>query len=498
MPIQGRVDMLSTGMRTPVGLKIFGPDRAAIDRSGAALQRVVASVPGTRGAFFERSAGGLYADIVPDREALARSGVRVSDLMDIVETAVGGRPVGHAVDGRAVDGRARLPIRVRFPPDTVADLDGLRSLPVPVASAEPHAPPQPGSAQPGDDMAMDPDGAEAPRPSMSPARPSRLAHVPLSQLARVDLVEDAAMIRSEGGQPVGYLHVDVDPATQDLAGYVAAAAAAVDRARASGAIALGVGVHLAWAGQHQQLLETEARLKIIVPLTLLAIFGLLYLHFRSAVETAMVLLSVPFALVGSFWLLDLLDYHLSTAVWIGLVAVVGLAAQTGVVMVVYIDDAYLRRKRAGLIRSLDDIIAAHLEGTVQRLRPKLMTVGAMLAGLLPLLWATSSGADVIKRIAAPMVGGLVTSAFLTLEIIPVVYTYWRAEQLLWERAAGRPSFARLRRAARGTGWAAVVTLLIAVLPLYVSISRQATIAALTAAMALTIGFALRYRRLRVE
>ena len=209
--------------------------------------------------------------------------------------------------------------------------------------------------------------------------------------------------------------------------------------RGAATLTPGVGVHLAWAGQHEQLLETEARLKIIVPLTLLAIFLLLYLHFRSAVETAMVLLSVPFALVGSFWLLDLLDYHLSTAVWIGLIAVVGLAAQTGVVMVVYIDDAYLRRKRAGLIRSLDDIIAAHLEGTVQRLRPKLMTVGAMLAGLLPLLWATSSGADVMKRIAAPMVGGLVTSAFLTLEIIPVVYTYWRAEQLLWERAAGGPS-----------------------------------------------------------
>ncbi len=490
MPIQGRVNMLSTGMRTPVGLKIFGPDRAAIDRAGAALERVLASVPGTRGAFFERTAGGLHADIVPDREALARSGVRVSDLMDIVN-AVGGRMVGHAIDGRA-----RLPIRVRFPPDTVADLDSLRSLPVPVASAKTRAmqPSSPSPSPASDDMPMSDMVRAAPQPP-TPSR-LRLAHVPLSQLARVNLVEDAAMIRSEGGQPVGYLHLDVDPATTDLAGYVAAGAAAVDRARSSGALTLGVGVHLAWAGQHEQLLETEARLKIIVPLTLLAIFLLLYLHFRSAVETAMVLLSVPFALVGSFWLLDLLDYHLSTAVWIGLIAVVGLAAQTGVVMVVYIDEAYLRRKRAGLIRSLDDIIAAHLEGTVQRLRPKLMTVGAMLAGLLPLLWATSSGADVMKRIAAPMVGGLITSAFLTLEVIPVVYTYWRAEQLLWERAAGSASFVRLQRAARLTGWAALATLLVAVLPLYVSMPRPATIAALTTAIALTIGFALRYRRLR--
>ncbi|HTE49224.1 MAG TPA: efflux RND transporter permease subunit [Kofleriaceae bacterium] len=495
MPIQARVDMLSSGVRTPVGLKIFGPDRAAIDRAGLALERVLASVPGTRHAFFERGAGGLYADITPDREALARAGVRVSDLLDLVEGATGGRQVGHAIEGRA-----RLPIRVRFPPDTVGDLDSLRALPVPVATADAPAPqPARAAAAASGDTEMGMGGARravAALPS-STAGAHRLAQVPLSRLARVELVEDAAMIRSEGGLPVGYLHVDLDRAGQDLAGYLAGARAAVDRARATGEVVLGAGVHLAWTGQYEQMLETEARLKVIIPLTLLAIFLLLYLHFRSAAETAMVLLSVPFALVGSFWLLDLLGYHLSTAVWIGLIAVVGLAAQTGVVMVVYIDEAYLRRKRAGLIRSLDDIVAAHLEGTVQRLRPKLMTVSAMLAGLLPLLWATSSGADVMKRIAAPMVGGLISSTFLTLEIIPVVYTYWRAEQLLWERAAGGPSFVPLSRTARRTGWAALATLVIAVLPVYLSIPGPVTIAALTATMVLTIGFALRYRRLRI-
>jgi Cu(I)/Ag(I) efflux system membrane protein CusA/SilA len=488
MPIQGRVDMLATGVRTPVGLKIFGPDLAAIDRAGLALERVLASVPGTRSAFFERSSGGLYADITPDREALARAGVRVSDLLDLVDGAVGGRLVGHAGEGRA-----RVPVRVRFPADALGDLESLRALPVPVATPGPRATsPAPTAAASDDGMEMDTPPPSTPSaPTARPAR--RLAHVPLAQLARVELVEDATMIRSESGQLVGYLHVDFDPASHDLAGYLEMARAAVDGAAGQ----LAPGVHLAWTGQHEQLLETEARLKIIVPATLLAIFLLLYLHFRSVAEAAMVLLSVPFALVGSFWALDLLGYHLSTAVWIGIIAVVGLAAQTGVVMVVYIDEAYLRRKRAGLIRSLDDIADAHLEGTVQRLRPKLMTVSTMLAGLLPLVWATSSGADVMKRIAAPMVGGLISSAFLTLEIIPVVYTYWRAEQLLWERAAGGASFPRLSRSARGTGWACLATLVIAALPIYLPVSRPVAIAALATAMAVAIGFALRYLRFRV-
>jgi len=357
-----------------------------------------------------------------------------------------------------------------------------------VVTASSHTTQPAPAAAASDDMAM---GAPPAAPATAARPPRRIAHVPLSQLARVDLVEDTAMIRSEGGLLVGYLHVDIDPAGRDLAGYLEDARAAVDAAE------LAPGVHLAWTGQQERLLETEARLKVIIPATLLAIFLLLYLHFRSVAETAMVLLSVPFALVGSFWMLDLCDYHLSTAVWIGIIAVVGLAAQTGVVMVVYIDEAYLRRKRAGLIRSLDDIAEAHLEGTVQRLRPKLMTVGTMLAGLLPLLWATSSGADVMKRIAAPMVGGLISSAFLTLEIIPVVYTYWRAEQLLWERAAGGPWFTRLSRAARSTGWAALASLVIALLPIYLPIPHPVAIAATAAAMALAIGSGLRYRRLRI-
>src|SRR3954467_11868300 len=202
---------------------------------------------------------------------------------------------------------------------------------------------------------------------------------------------------------------------------------------ASGAMKLPPGHYLKWTGQNEQLAEMHQRMKIVVPVTLLIIVLLLFLQFRNFIEVLIILLSIPFALIGSVWLMWLLDYRLSTAVWVGVIALVGLAAQTGIVMIVYIDHAFQRRKAAGQINNLDDIIAAHMEGTVQRVRPKLMTVSTMLIGLVPLLWATSSGADVMKRIAAPMVGGLLTSAFLTLEIIPVVVTYWRQEELLWER-----------------------------------------------------------------
>jgi Cu(I)/Ag(I) efflux system membrane protein CusA/SilA len=234
----------------------------------------------------------------------------------------------------------------------------------------------------------------------------------------------------------------------------------------------------------------KARMKLVVPATLLIVVLLLFFLFRNVVEVLVVLLSIPFALVGSFWLLWLLDYRLSTAVWVGIIALVGLAAQTGIVMIVYIDNAFERRRQAGKIRDLSDIIWAHMEGTVQRVRPKLMTVATMLVGLVPLLWASGSGADVMKRIAAPMVGGLLTSAFLTLEIIPVVYTYWRQEQLLWERLApldpGRLERLRLFAWVQAAGWALALAVLVA--PVYLDLPRAATIAgALGAAGLLAVG-----------
>ena len=233
-----------------------------------------------------------------------------------------------------------------------------------------------------------------------------------------------------------------------------------DRATAAGEFVVPPGHFLKWTGQYELLEKMNERLRVVIPLTLIIIVVLLLFHFRNVTEVLIVLLSIPFALVGSIWLLWILDYRLSTAVWVGIIALVGLAAQTGIVMIVYIDTAYERRRQAGLIRNLDDIIWAHMEGTVMRVRPKLMTVGTMLVGLLPLLWATGSGADVMKRIAAPMVGGLITSAFLTLEIIPVVYTYWRFEQVLWERLepldGARLERLRLLTTIQQVGWGLLV------------------------------------------
>jgi len=390
-----------------------------------------------------------------------------------IEAAIGGAPVTTTVEGRA-----RFSISVRYPQDLRSDVERLKQILVPV--------PGPGGRGGGGGGGMGASGSAAPvripelllaqgmgggggqaRPGGSPAgsrgaisdapaldwsqalpRVEQLplgtrglrsggsagsaGFVPLGQVADIRIVGGPPMLRDEGGLLVGYVYVDVDPSV-DIGGYVANAKRDVAAATADGKFAVPPGYFLKWTGQYELLEKMNDRLRLVIPLTLIIIIVLLLWHFRNVTEVLIVLLSIPFALVGSVWLLWLLDYRLSTAVWVGLIALVGLAAQTGIVMIVYIDTAYERRRKAGKIRDLDDIIWAHMEGTVMRVRPKLMTVGTMLVGLLPLLWATGSGADVMKRIAAPMVGGLITSAFLTLEIIPVVYTYWRQEQLLWER-----------------------------------------------------------------
>jgi Cu(I)/Ag(I) efflux system membrane protein CusA/SilA len=340
MPIKTRIDMLSTGMRTPVGVKIFGSDLESIELAGAKLEALLRRVPGTRSVLYERSLGGAYVDVIPDRDAIARYGLQVDDVDTVVEGAIGGEPVTVSVQGRR-----RYTVNVRYKPDFRSSPNMLREVPVPLRGGGR------GTA-----------GART---------------IPLGELADVRIVEGPPMLRDEAGMLVGYVYIDTEP-WRDLGGYV-----------------------------------------------------------RDVTEVAIVFLSVPFALVGSVWLLYLLDYRLSTAVWVGVIALVGLAAQTGVVMIVYIDHAFAKRVREGRIRGLEDIIEAHTEGTVQRVRPKLMTVSTMLLGLLPLLWATGSGADVMKRIAAPMVGGLLSSAFLTLELIPVIYTYWRYAQLRRAKRTGR-------------------------------------------------------------
>jgi Cu(I)/Ag(I) efflux system membrane protein CusA/SilA len=545
MPIKTRVDMLTTGVRTPIGIKVFGSDLDEVEAVGTTLEHVIAPVAGTRSVLYERNLGGLYVDIVPRAERLARYGLRVADVERIIESAIGGTPIGTTIEGRN-----RFSINVRYPRDLRGDLEALRGLLVPVGGAAAPAPsgggmgagmgtqgalwPPPGSTgvvlaqnMPGMDtggapatggppriglppsprsmsdagggmaapMPLGANGASLALPGPSPlggapqAAPDQ-AFVPLGELADVRIVGGPPMVRDEAGLLVGYVYVDIDQTSRDIGGYVADAKRAVAAALADGTLKLPPGTYLKWTGQYEQLEEMAARMKIVVPLTLFIIFALLYFQFRNVTKVLIVLLSVPFALVGSVWLLWLLDYRLSTAVWVGVIALVGLAAQTGIVMIVYIDHAFERRRAAGGIRDLDDIIAAHMEGTVQRVRPKLMTVSTMLVGLVPLLWAKTSGADVMKRIAAPMVGGLLTSAFLTLEIIPVVVTYWRLEELLWQRLAvgpGAPRRARLRSWAIVVAAGAVLATAVAVARIYVSVPAVASTAALVTSALLFLG-----------
>ncbi len=480
MPIKTRIDMLSTGIRTPIGVKIFGTSLDTIDRIGMDLERTISNVPDTRSVYSDRSTGGFYVDIIPDREALARYGLSLGEVQDVIEAAVGGQPIEVTVEGRN-----RFSINVRYPRELRQDVEHLKHVLVPLhgagggaqapgmgggMSAVPQAAPvllaSAGISDAGDDYLAQAMGGSSGgkgggsgmggrgaggdmggsggmsgggQGNVLPPGPSGASgvgqwpepsgqHVPLGQVADIRVVTGPPMIRDEAGMLVGYVYVDMDAAKKDIGSYVDAAKKVVEKQ-----VRLPVGYSLKWTGQYELLQQMQARMRFLVPLTLVIILLLLYMNFGNLTEALIVLASVPFALVGSIWLMAILHYNLSTAVWVGIIALVGLAAQTGVVMVVYCDTSYFKYKSEGRIRDLDDIVEATLEGSVQRVRPKLMTVATMMIGLVPLLWSQGAGADVMKRVAAPMVGGLFTSAFLTLEIIPVVYTYWRYAQLKREQ-----------------------------------------------------------------
>jgi len=500
MPIKTRIDMQSTGVRTPIGVKVQGTSLDEIEKIGVALEKVIAPVRGTRSVLYERNQGGLYVDIVPRRDDLARYGLTVGDVERTIEAAIGGATVSTTIEGRA-----RFTINVRYPQDLRNDLEKLRRVLVPVADGRTGqvtgsasdrllvaqmdmsgpAPKTTSDKEPRADapglqtngMPLSPIGLQPAAPMIQPGgggasigQPtSGAAYVPLGQLADVRIASGPPMVRDEGGLLVGYLYVDITD--RDVGGYVKDAKLAVDSALRSGELKLPPGYLLQWTGQYELMEQMTERMKLVIPATLALIVLLLWFQFRNVIEVLIVLLSIPFALVGSVWMMWLLDYRISTAVWVGVIALVGLAAQTGIVMIVYIDQAYERRKAAGKIRDLDDIIWAHMEGTVLRVRPKLMTVATMLSGLIPLLWATGSGADVMKRIAVPMIGGLITSAFLTLEIIPVIYTYWRQEQVLWERLEPldvvRLEALKTAAAVQGVGWAILALTLI--VPIYTTV-----------------------------
>ena len=391
MPIKNRLDMLTTGIKTPVGIKVFGPSLDTLDMIGKQIEGLLPTVQGTNTVFAERAVGGKYLDIIVDRGAAARFGLTSGDVQMAIATAAGGMDVGQVIEGRE-----RYSVLVRYPRDLRDDPQQLANI-----------------------LVATPGGAQ----------------VALGQLARIDIAKGPTLIKSEDAYLNNIVYVDV--LGRDVGGYVSDAKKLLgERLR------LPPGYRLEWSGQFEALQRAAAKLRVVVPITLSIIFLLLYFNFRSVTEALIVMLSLPFALVGGVWLMWLLGYNMSVAVAIGFIALAGVAAETGVVMLIYLDHAYGDRSRAGHMRSAADVDAAVEHGAVERVRPKIMTVTAIMAGLVPILWSQGVGADVMKRIAAPMVGGMITSTVLTLVVIPAVYSLWRERALVrtaHSRAAAIPA-----------------------------------------------------------
>jgi Cu(I)/Ag(I) efflux system membrane protein CusA/SilA len=405
MPIQTRTEMLTTGFRSVLGIKIFGPDLGKIQDVGVQIEKSLSDFPKTRSVFAERTTGGYFLDFTPNREVAARYGLTVGDVNDIIETAIGGKTIATTVEGRE-----RYPISVRYARDFRDDLDTIKRVLVPVPMGVER---ESGRAEERGNL----NASTLPRSDAPP-------QIPISMLADISYNTGPPSIRTENGQLVGFVFVDIT--SDDIQGYVDAAAKRINET-----VKFPPGYYIQWAGQFEYLKSAEDRLKIVVPFTLLIIFVLIYLNTRSAIKTMIVLLAVPFSLVGAFWFLYLLGYNMSIAVWVGLIALAGLDAETGVVMLLYLDQAWDKFRAAGRMVSMGDLREAIIEGAVHRVRPKVMTVCAILFGLLPIMWSptTQSGADVMKRIAAPMIGGVVTSAILELLIYPVIYMLWRKHHL---------------------------------------------------------------------
>jgi Cu(I)/Ag(I) efflux system membrane protein CusA/SilA len=385
MPIKARIDMLSTGIRTPIGIKVFGKNLEEMERLAKDIEAVVKNVPGTTSAYAERITGGFYLNIEPDRAALARYGLTVGELQDVVATALGGENVTTTVEGLE-----RFGVNVRYPRE-------LRGTPEQIAHEV---------------LVPTADGAM----------------IPLGQLAKVVISKGAPSIRTENALLSAYIYVDIRD--RDIGSYVAEARKAVAEK-----VKFPPGYYATWSGQFEYMERAAAKMKIVIPITLLIIFLLLYLNFRRVTETLIVMLSVPFALVGGVWLLWLLNYNLSVAVAVGFIALAGVAAETGVVMLIYLEHAWqeIQKSRiaAGHPLTAQDLHAAIMQGAVERVRPKMMTVVAIMAGLLPIMWGTGTGSEVMSRIAAPMIGGMISSTILTLVVIPAIYA------LIKERALFR-------------------------------------------------------------
>lgn len=381
MPIKGRLDMLSTGIRTPIGIKIMGADLVTIERIAKETESAVAKVPGTRSAYAERVAGGFFLDFVLKREQLARYGLSVDDANMMVMTAVGGDNQSVTVEGRE-----RYGINVRYARDYREDIQSLRRVLLPL--------------------------------------PSGQGQIPMEEIADVKLASGPSMIRNENGLLAGYVYVDFDTSKTDIGTFVKRAKEAV-----AARVTTPPGYAMVWSGQYENMLRVKERLKLIIPVTLLLVFVLLYMNTKSAFKAALVMLAVPFSAVGAVWLLWLLDYNMSIAVWVGMIALMGLDAETGTFMLLFLDLSHDEYQKAGRLKTRGDLIEAIIHGAVKRVRPKAMTVMAAMLGLLPIMWSIGTGSDVMKRIAAPMVGGLATSFLMELLVYPAVYFLWRRGSL---------------------------------------------------------------------
>jgi len=415
MPIKARIDMLSTGIRTPVGVKILGSDLSVINEIGQKLESIIRSIPGTRSVYSERTVGGLYLDIIPNRKEAARYGLNVEDVLDIVETAIGGMPID-----RTIEGRERYTINVRYSRELRDDVEKLKRILVPVNL---------GSA------GMQNNGDNSMDNSSQTSSSQSVVQVPLGQLAEIKISQGPPSIKDEDGALTGWVYIDIS--NRDIGSYVEEAKSVVNEKIEKEKL-LPPGYRIEWTGQYEYMLRVRERLKIVVPITLLIIFVLLYMNFKNVPQTFIILLSVPFAITGSVWMLYIMGYHISIAVWVGIIALAGLAAQTGTMMIVYLDEAFNLWKSAGRMRTQYDLFEAITYGAVQRVRPKLMTVSMIIIGLVPALWAEGAGAEAIQRIAAPMVGGLITSAILTLEIVPAIYSIWRGREVEWVKTPPPP------------------------------------------------------------
>jgi len=387
MPIKARIDMLSTGVRTPVGIKVLGQDIREIEKIGARLETLMRNVPGTRSVFAERVAGGYFLDFDLKRDQLARYGLTVADAQNIVMSAIGGENITTTVEGRA-----RYPVNIRYPRELRDNVERLREVLVPTPSG---------------------------------------AQIPIAQIADIKKVTGPSMLRDENGMLAGYVFVDLS--SSDIGGYVEKAKEIVRQG-----LQLPTGYSLIWSGQYENMLRVRERLKIVIPVTLVLIFALLYMNTKSAMKASIVMLAVPFSLIGAVWLMYVLGYNISIAAWVGMIALMGLDAETGVFMLLFLDLSYEEAKRKGRLRDKGELIEAIIHGAVKRVRPKAMTVMAAFMGLMPIMWSAGVGADMMKRVAAPMVGGLATSFVLELLVYPSIYYLWKWRAEVKHQTFGPP------------------------------------------------------------